>query len=449
MALRGRHLKVGADVWSPWVSITEEPNGTLTSSGIAVGFLNTIASVMNFTYTVIKPLDGEWGRELGNGSFSGMIGMCQRKEVDIALGPFVMSWDRYQAADFSTTIHFDQYGILVPRPVPEADLAGITKPLAWQVWMWLSVAICISIVIGFLLNIIMRQLSADGLEYEEDSAISPSWIAKVMLSETVSPEPANPVGRTYLLTWMMAGLILQAAYSGVLTSLLAVPKVTIPVDSLEDLLSYGKFPWIIEQGSYLHNTFLKAKTGLYKAINDGGTHVLDFYTVKEWAKKGKFAVLVPLTSMKKLMSEEYSEHARCDYYIAKNHILSAPFALAFPKGSQLIQHFNKWLNFLKESGEVSRSILGETKNATACLVRPGKEPGKSHKPFSVMDLSGTFVLISVGKKKKKKTRVSGEIKPLGEAVSQRWVLALVFACGLWRHGRLVLGRSLPADGGIT
>ena len=37
---------------------------------------------MNFTYTLTKPSDGQWG-VLKNGKWTGMIGALQRKEVDI------------------------------------------------------------------------------------------------------------------------------------------------------------------------------------------------------------------------------------------------------------------------------------------------------------------------------------------------------------------------------
>ena len=37
---------------------------------------------LNFTYTLIKPSDGQWG-VLKNGKWTGMIGALQRKEVDI------------------------------------------------------------------------------------------------------------------------------------------------------------------------------------------------------------------------------------------------------------------------------------------------------------------------------------------------------------------------------
>ncbi|XP_068227741.1 probable glutamate receptor [Palaemon carinicauda] len=394
MALGGRHLIVAAEKWSPWVIFKEEPDGSLLKSGIVIDMFNTIAEKMNFTYSVKRPPDVEWGRELPNGSFTGMIGMCQRNEVDVALGPFVMSWDRYQAADYSTTIYFDQYGILLPRPRHEIDLSGIAKPLAWQVWLTLAVAICVSIVIGFFMNFAIQKIRR-GYPSSSDE-INSSWISKVMLTETVYPLPKSFSSRLYIITWMIVGFILQAAYSGVLISLIAVPKVTIPVDSLQDLISYGKFPWIIEVGSYLHNTFQRAESGLYKEVLHGVTIVDDFYSLREWVKKEQVAVLVPITNMKKVISDDYSATGKCNFYIAREAILSAPFALAFPKGSALTPIFDKWLSLLKESGEISHSILGETTNATACLVRPGKEAGKGYTPFSLMDLSGIFLLSFVG-----------------------------------------------------
>ena len=38
---------------------------------------------MNFTFKVEKPPDGEWGVKLSNNSWTGMVGMLIRKEIDI------------------------------------------------------------------------------------------------------------------------------------------------------------------------------------------------------------------------------------------------------------------------------------------------------------------------------------------------------------------------------
>ena len=38
---------------------------------------------MNFTYTLIKPPDGQWGAIQPDGSWSGLVGMLIRQEIDM------------------------------------------------------------------------------------------------------------------------------------------------------------------------------------------------------------------------------------------------------------------------------------------------------------------------------------------------------------------------------
>ena len=37
---------------------------------------------MNFTFTIERPKDGEWGILQKNGSWTGMVGMLARQEID-------------------------------------------------------------------------------------------------------------------------------------------------------------------------------------------------------------------------------------------------------------------------------------------------------------------------------------------------------------------------------
>ncbi|KAK3882656.1 hypothetical protein Pcinc_001910 [Petrolisthes cinctipes] len=57
-------------------------------------------------------------------------------------------------------------------------------------------------------------------------------------------------------TWLVTSLILCTAYQGVLTSMLAAPSVNIPVNSLEDLVSYRRIPYAYEYGTALHQLFM-------------------------------------------------------------------------------------------------------------------------------------------------------------------------------------------------
>lgn len=51
----------------------------------------------------------------------------------MALGPFSVSYDRSKVVDYSKHITMDNFGIFLPRPRLEKDLASFAKPLSWQV----------------------------------------------------------------------------------------------------------------------------------------------------------------------------------------------------------------------------------------------------------------------------------------------------------------------------
>ena len=38
---------------------------------------------MNFTYVLTSPPDGEWGGKMADGTWSGMVGMLERREIDM------------------------------------------------------------------------------------------------------------------------------------------------------------------------------------------------------------------------------------------------------------------------------------------------------------------------------------------------------------------------------
>ncbi|XP_037795090.1 probable glutamate receptor [Penaeus monodon] len=412
MALSGRHLRVGADIWVPWVDLRRQKDGSLGASGVAAAFFDIIAAKLNFSYTLVMPEDREWGRGLPNGSFTGMIGMCQREEVDMALGPFGVTWERAQVVDFSSTLYVDGFGIFLPRPRQERDLAGFTNPLAWQLYaiIWqkepedclhgiesshfiyplryghlLGPSFLFTLALGIVMNWLARRCfrATDDAAVDDqgDVVLRPLWVVQALLIESIEKLPSRSSSRALLAAWLLAGLILSSAYRGVLTSLLAVPRVTVPVDSLEDLVSYGKIPWANEKGTSLHQLFgakkyMDATSGLYKTIHDKGTLVVNAYEARERIKRERMAVLCDFFTMRKIMSDDFTQTGACNYYIAADPIKMAA---------------------LVESGMVSRSVLALTSNATACLVAPGKEEGaKGSLVFTLIDLAGAFLLLAGG-----------------------------------------------------
>jgi hypothetical protein len=53
-----------------------------------------------FSFEARLSIDGSWGNKLMDGSFSGMVGMLHRNEVDISVAGFVLQKSRAEGAKF-------------------------------------------------------------------------------------------------------------------------------------------------------------------------------------------------------------------------------------------------------------------------------------------------------------------------------------------------------------
>nr|XP_027228059.1 probable glutamate receptor [Penaeus vannamei] len=334
MVLTGSHLRVAAGLWVPFVMFEDHEDGTFTTTGLLIDLMDIFASKLNFTYSVLKSVDGEWGRLHPNGSATGMIGMCQRKEADMALGPFSITYMRSQVIDYSVPLYIDSFGIFLPRPYRERDLTGFVKPFGWEHGSRRHHQ-------PALRPLVPPGTRPSARGGKPKAIFQPSWILKTLLMEPLSALPTSLTGRVFMGTWMVVSLILSSAYQGILTSLLAVPKVEVPVDSLQDLLDYGKMPWSVEYGTALHQLFGDAKSGFYKKIHDGSFLVTSSFEERDRMKKERFAILCDFFSMKLIMSDDYGKTGECSYYIAKEVIWSASMAFVFQKDSPVTKHFNK------------------------------------------------------------------------------------------------------------
>ena len=87
--LNGRSLRMAAENWDPWLTISEG-DGQVAYSGIMASILEYLQGALNFTTVLVRPPDGAWGAPLDSnnldGDWGGMVGLLKRNEADFGLG---------------------------------------------------------------------------------------------------------------------------------------------------------------------------------------------------------------------------------------------------------------------------------------------------------------------------------------------------------------------------
>ncbi|KAF2358665.1 Ionotropic glutamate receptor L-glutamate and glycine-binding domain [Trinorchestia longiramus] len=113
--------------------------------GYLVDILMTLAHKLNFSYHFVysvmlrlpPPDDAYFGLDHGNGSFTGLVGALQRREVDLSLGPFTMTRERLRFIDFSVAVDRTSASLFINQNAVVSAIGWGTYILSfhWTAWV--------------------------------------------------------------------------------------------------------------------------------------------------------------------------------------------------------------------------------------------------------------------------------------------------------------------------
>ncbi|XP_069995849.1 glutamate receptor 4-like [Penaeus vannamei] len=332
--------------------------------------LDIFADAMNASFELVRPPDRLWGIRLGNGTWNGMMGMVHRGEVEFALGPFAVTPQREEACDFSMEVHSDNQAIIMIRPGLQNDLSGFLKPFTLQVWVLILLSF---LSIGLAMTLIVK---AEGsvFQFPTENVLGKAamWVVQTATQESSEWLPVNDGGRIVVATWLLASLVFMSSYSGILTAMLTVPRVTIPIDSLADLVAQDDLPWRLESGAMMLTYLEESEDRVRRTAFDkmSGT-IPDCWSGREGIASGQFAAICDETSMRKAISWDFSTTGECHLYIARERVYSnIMMSLAFVNDSVYLEKANKIISTVKESGLLAKWMSQEISNTSLCLRPP-------------------------------------------------------------------------------
>ncbi|XP_042858746.1 uncharacterized protein LOC122244837, partial [Penaeus japonicus] len=363
-------------------------------------------------------------------------------EVEFALGPFAVTPQREEACDFSMEVHSDNQAIIMVRPGLQNDLSGFLKPFTFQVWLLILMSF---FSIGSAMTWIVRaegwvfhfptenvlgkaalwvvqtatqeipsltptiigsgQNLMDGLKaISEDLKKASGHYAKGGLptdrAEIFGSEwlPPRDGGRILVATWLLASLVFMSSYSGILTAMLTVPRVTIPIDSLADLVAQSDLPWRLESGAMMLTYLEESQDQVRRrAFNRMSGTIPDCWSGRESIATGKFAAICDETSMRKAISWDFSTTGECHLYIARERVYSnIMMSLAFVNDSVYLEKANKIISTVKESGLLAKWMSQEISNTSQCLKPPTSDRRDAIVPLSISAFLGPLLVLMGG-----------------------------------------------------
>ncbi|XP_037800545.1 glutamate receptor 2-like isoform X2 [Penaeus monodon] len=406
-------FKVLALRWPPfiWWEGNQSPDQL---GGSMKAIMDIFASHLGFCYNIVVPPGENWGNREENGSYSGMLGMMVRREVDMTIVPVGVSEERSRAMDFSEFILMDRQHLIFKRPFPEADMAGFIKP--YTPWMWFlifvaALGICGALaIVHFGYKKLLQDLHTPEEFEEADLVVVRRTLAQdlynyvlwMFSSLILLSVPWNPRGvpvRTLTGVWLIVALIISTVYRSNLKAMLILPKVNLPFTTISEFLQTDIPLYIIEGSLADHYTKgAEPNSSLARLRAKARVNTDVIIAIKE-VYMGEVTGISSFHGQTKLLHDSFTKNGYCGVYRSVDGLLGGTSnALGFPKGSPLKPKIDRMIRGLREFGILNYLLFQQVPNATNCLTvsRSSTSNLSELRPLELKDFYGVFSLYAGG-----------------------------------------------------
>ncbi|KAG1666947.1 putative glutamate receptor [Nymphon striatum] len=453
--LQGRKFLVGALGFNFPFMIGGRREGKYyyPEDGLDVRIINGFSSALNFSYDILHVQNGKWGSLLPDGSWNGMIGMLERKEVDIAVSGLSRTTARLKVADFSNTYLFNQLTFATIAPQEISKVQAPIVPFQKEVWLaYMGCLIITALFLTFMATFDHKYLKSD-LEIKNDPNYDKFSVISVlgnnfwyMYGASLMQVPSDDwfiLGKTrtcllYLETrqrdesvhvkfswgfrgevfrfndrkwaghtpshtgvkilisaWWLLVITLLASYGAMLTSFLTYPGKEDAIDTMVKLgkaVREGRINCGAQKGTSHYNLFAGATSGLFKEI--GENIKADPNNAVPTIKDGLAKVLkeknyVYIGGYLRVRANMDDENL---FLFSKEPFTFYTYNVALRKGFPYTKQFDSILKNMNEAGLINKwmEILMNKHKKQSSALR------SAERPIQLKDLQGAFLIIGFG-----------------------------------------------------
>ncbi|XP_045612759.2 probable glutamate receptor [Procambarus clarkii] len=398
-------LKLATEINPLNIMITRETaktgqGGMLQFVGPMPDLVSYLATALNFSYMYLRPPDGSWGIKRNDGTWSGMMGMVIRQEVDVAVGFFGISGVRAEVVDFTEPIVIEHIRILGARGRPEVDPWGFVFPLEPLVWTAILATLLILPLMVFLLSSCVSFRTV-----RQNNFLATFAYLRILLNQNIGVLDCGGGWwweRVVLAVWGLVAVVTTQSYAGNLMALLAVRHISQPFQSLQDVLDHHSVITIWQKDTPNVQYFREVKSGIYREIGDLEKKGRLVYItllqlgdiINTLVRRGDHVVMDVDFGLKAYMSRDFTTSGQCSFYVSREEFLPVMLAMVGHKGSALVSALSKRIRRMTEAGLFQHWMKGAEPNSTLCQHPPSKIIVQAY--LSLNNIWGVFVILIAG-----------------------------------------------------
>ncbi|KAA0198837.1 Ionotropic receptor 157 [Hyalella azteca] len=376
-------------------------NSPRDSVGTVMDVLKIISKKLGWCFSFRRAKYDFIGNILPNDTWDGAIGEVIRGECDMLTSTVIPNYQRNLALDITVPLWEASHTVVYRKAQIQPDITGFLKPFSGVTWLCVlaTFAACVA---SLFLMLKMRELLSRKSRSNHDKQgsltgavpISVITVVKIFLNQTCEREKRFSFMRMAMGSTILGGFLLSAFYKAFLLSMLVLPRVVEPFNSLEDLVTRKPMPYLLIPGSLIEAAAKEAEPNttfgkLYRNV-DGWEK--DFLRMIEKVAYGKWAIVGAKEGLHAAREVIFAKTRTCPL-TNKDRFLSSWYSLCFRKNSPYTAPFNQIAVRLKESGILDMLDKKYRPNEIKCSVA---KDVLSLRPLGITDLFGVFLLYAGG-----------------------------------------------------
>ncbi|XP_069936658.1 probable glutamate receptor [Cherax quadricarinatus] len=372
--------------------------------------LRAMSSVLNFTYSIREPPDGQWGLRLENGSHTGVIGELEKYKADFSLNIAIIG-EREEVVDYTIGYFNDPLTFCTSKPRPLNQALALIRPFK-PLPVDTANKINDFLTIGSNLASKIPITNARANDYLDGNLTAsfylappePTEVTMIINSRKNKSEngchwSVRNVPRVLVATWIIVSLVILTSYVAMLIASFTLPKLTPTLNSLEDLVQ-SDLAWGIQDHEAADYQLLKTSdVPLYQKLYKGlkVCPSLDECLVR--ARDTKYAFITWRLYVEDRIAIRFtSVTGERKLHIATNDFFPSDIGWALSAGCPYRSKFNQQIRRLLEAGLISKWISQIIKNPKRREEVDNKEMPtlEGPQPITLAQLAGAFYILDIG-----------------------------------------------------
>lgn len=174
-----------------------------------------LSETLDFKYEIISAEENDYGKPLTDGNWTGLIGIIQREEADLAISYVGLTYDRSLAVPFSYPYSFRRITFITDNLEYFPDNYRILHPFSSCVWLAVGFSLLSMLLVSFLFR--NRRGSFQNMLMNVYGAL---------LAHSVNFDAPKLSAKLFVMSWFIGGILISQSYMAFLLSFLTLPTLS-------------------------------------------------------------------------------------------------------------------------------------------------------------------------------------------------------------------------------